>query len=224
MTFYFQYVTIRVNILIGVIQMKLISLNSTDHYFNQSMELYTKEFPAEICEPVEVFYKSFDLKSKNYERYHFVVAYEDNTVLGFIAFHLEVTYSIGYIVYLVVNEKARGKNIARTLMNEAEQTMKTLCEENGTTLKTIMLECEKDAHGKSPLAGFYDKFGFEQYEINYYQPGLRSDAPVPMNLFVKSLESHNNQQFAIEYIYRTKYGTCNEIDEHIINDLLSNMR
>ncbi|QNR08954.1 GNAT family N-acetyltransferase [Macrococcoides canis] len=203
--------------------MKIISLNSADHYFNQCMALYTKEFPKSICEPIDVFYNSFDLKHQDFERYHFIAAYENNTLLGFTSFHLEVMYNIGYIVYLVVSEEARGKNIARALMNEAEFIMTTLCEKNGTTLNTIILECEQDESGNSPLESFYEKFGFYLYDIHYYQPGLHNDAPVPMNLFVKTIINNSSPQRSIEHIYRTKYIHCNKIDPAIVEDLIQEM-
>ncbi|WP_157820112.1 GNAT family N-acetyltransferase [Macrococcoides caseolyticum] len=203
--------------------MEIISLNSANHYFNECMALYTKEFPESICEPIDVFYNSFDLKHQDFERYHFIAAYENDTLLGFASFHLEVMYNIGYIVYLVVSEEARGKNVARALMNEAEIIMKSLCEQNGTTLNTIMLECEQDAAGNSPLESFYEKFGFYLYDINYHQPGLHNDAPVPMNLFVKNIINDSSPQLAIEHMYRTKYILCNKIDSVVIEDLIQQM-
>lgn len=202
--------------------MKFLHLTEPDHYFQQCMDLYHSEFNYEIREPDEVFTQSFNLKRKDEERYHFIAAYEDDTLYGFIAFHLEVTYRIGYIVYLVVNPEVRGKQIARQLMNEAEDIMVKLCENNGTVLEHIMLECEKDADGNSPLDSFYTKFGFSKTNFNYYQPGLHDDAPVPMNLYLKT-SSKTEALTAIQHIYRVKYIQCNDIESETIDHLLAVM-
>lgn len=202
--------------------MKFIHLSETDHYFNQCMALYSDTFNYEVREPIEVFDASFNLKRKDEQRYHFIVALEGEDLVGFIAFHLEVTYRIGYIVYLVVNPKYRGKQVARQLMSEAEEVMVKYCEHNGTTLEHIMLECEKDENGFSPLDTFYKKFGYERSQFNYHQPGLHNDAPVPMNLYIKS-ENPSNIKAAIEHIYRIKYVYCNHIDTQIVDALIEQL-
>ncbi|MFC6293071.1 hypothetical protein BHU61_11400 [Macrococcus epidermidis] len=202
--------------------MKFLHLTEPDHYFQQCMDLYNAEFDYEIREPIEVFTQSFNVKRKDEERYHFIAAYEDDTLYGFIAFHLEVTYRIGYIVYLVVNPEVRGKQIARQLMDEAEDIMVKLCENNGTVLEHIMLECEKDGDGNSPLDSFYKKFGFSKTDFNYHQPGLHEDDPVPMNLYLKT-SNKTEARTAIEHIYRVKYIQCNNIDPKTIDHLLAEM-
>ncbi|WP_414047384.1 GNAT family N-acetyltransferase [Macrococcus equi] len=202
--------------------MKFLHLTETDHYFHQCMDLYRTEFDYEIREPVEVFDHSFDIKKRDEERYHFMAAYLDDELCGFIAFHLEVTYRIGYIVYLVVKPQVRGKQVARQLMDTAEDVMVKICENNGTSLEHIMLECEKDEDGNSPLDTFYKKFGFAKSDINYYQPGLHDDAPVPMNLYLKTSDQQTSKE-AIQHIYRVKYTQCNKIDEAIIEQLIHQM-
>lgn len=202
--------------------MKFLHLTEADHYFNKCMTLYDTEFDYDIREPIEVFHQSFNIKKQDEERYHFIAAYEDDTLCGFIAFHLEVMYRIGYIVYLVVNPEVRGQQIARQLMNEAEDVMVKLCENNGTTLEHIMLECEKDEDGNSPLDAFYKKFDYKVTDYNYYQPGLHNDAPVPMNLYLKS-SNPDNSKAAIEHIYRIKYIQCNQINPETIEALIETM-
>ncbi|MCU7557905.1 GNAT family N-acetyltransferase [Macrococcus capreoli] len=202
--------------------MKFLHLTEADHYFHKCMDLYQSEFDYEIREPVEVFEQSFNIKRQDEERYHFIAAYEDDTLYGFIAFHLEITYRIGYIVYLVVNPEVRGKQVARKLMAEAEEVMVKHCENNGTTLEHIMLECEKNDAGKSPLDKFYKKFDFVKTNLNYHQPGLHNDAAVPMNLYLKT-SHHPTAKAAIEHIYRVKYIQCNQIKPEIIEALISEM-
>lgn len=202
--------------------MKFLHLTETDHYFQKCMALYDTEFDYDIQEPIEVFHQSFKLKQQDEERYHFIAAYYDDTLYGFIAFHLEITYRIGYIVYLVVNPEFRGNQVARQLMEEAEDIMVKLCENNGTTLEHIMLECEKDAQSNSPLDTFYKKFGFSKTTYNYHQPGLHNDAPVPMNLYLKSNDKLTAKT-AIEHIYRVKYIQCNQINPETIDALIDVM-
>ncbi|MCE4956712.1 GNAT family N-acetyltransferase [Macrococcoides caseolyticum] len=202
--------------------MKFLHLTETDHNFHECMNLYNNEFDYEIREPVEVFDQSFNIKKKDEQRYHFIAAYEDDTLQGFIAFHLEITYRIGYIVYLVVSPKARGKQIARMLMTEAEEVMVKLCENNGTSLAHIILECEKNSEGISPLDAFYKKFGFSKTDYHYHQPGLHNDDPVPMNLYLKTSDKQRVKP-AIEHIYRVKYIQCNQINPEQIEQLIAMM-
>ncbi|WP_414042063.1 GNAT family N-acetyltransferase [Macrococcus animalis] len=202
--------------------MKFLHLTETDHYFQKCMTLYDTEFDYDIREPIEVFEQSFKLKQQDEERYHFIAIFEDDTLYGFIAFHLEIMYRIGYVVYLVVNPKVRGKQIARQLMNEAEDIMVKLCENNGTSLEHIMLECEKDNDGNSPLHTFYEKFGYSKLDYNYHQPGLHNDEAVPMNLYLKT-NDYDSSKKAIEHIYRVKYIQCNQIKPEIIETLIDAM-
>lgn len=190
----------------------IISLTEPNHYFEQAMELYKSEFPSAIREDKQVFLESFKVKQQDSTRYYFLCTIQDEQVTGFITFHYEKQYSIGYIVYLVVNPAFRGQHIAVQLMNEANQIM--------NKAKYIMLECEKDSDGNSPLDQFYSKFGFEKADYTYVQPGLQGGHPVPMNLYVKGTMDESLRP-AVAHIYRVKYSETNHINPKLLEEYIN---
>lgn len=189
----------------------IIQLTEPNNYFDEAMKLYQQEFDEDIREDVNVFKESFRLPN---ERYYFLCYLINDHVAGFITFHYEPAYRIGYIVYLVVDPRYRGYSIAAQLMHEAERVM--------DQTHYIMLECEKDASGHSPLDAFYKKFGFKAADFNYVQPGLHGGPPVPMNLYVKG--AHDDKLIAsVSHIYKVKYGQTNHIDLSLLEQYISAM-
>ncbi|GAA4650447.1 hypothetical protein GCM10023116_27300 [Kistimonas scapharcae] len=98
-----------------------------------------------------------------------LVALEDTVVAGFIVViteqedegdqHLYSDYrSYGLVTDLVVDEEYRGHGIARMLMKAAEQ----YCLTRG--LKQLHVTA---LYGNAPARGFYDSYGFSEYEITY---------------------------------------------------------
>lgn len=189
----------------------IISLTEPNHYFKQAMELYHEEFPLHIREDTQVFIESFQLKQQQRDRYHFLCMIEEERVAGFITFHYEPADAIGYIVYLVVHPDFRGQHIAVQLMHAAFHLMKQA--------KYIMLECEKEPNGDSPLHQFYNKLGFEKTNYNYVQPGLQGGEAVPMNLYVKGPQDES-LKYAVAHIYRVKYRETNHIDSSLIDQYI----
>ncbi|TDM10439.1 GNAT family N-acetyltransferase [Macrococcus lamae] len=185
-------------------------------FFDEAMALYGETFPINIREPEQVFLNSMSLSD---ERYHFVGMVIADKLVGFITFHLEKQYHIGFIIYLVVHPDYRGRNIAAKLMNYAEERMSSI----DTDLESIMLECEQDENRNSPLEPFYKKFDYHKYPIYYMQPGLRDDQPVPMNLFVKTIKDSRQRFLAITQIYTAKYHEANGISLTKLQDYISTM-
>lgn len=196
------------------------SIDSTDDLFEEAMKLYNTSFDEEIREDVEVFERSFELNKENCSKYHFLVALKNDKFSGFVSFHLEKEAHIGYIVYLVVDPEYRGQHIAGQLMQEAERIMKTY----DPSLSFVMLECEKEASGKSPLESFYRKFDFHPLDIDYLQPALHGGDPVPMNLFLKSFNqtSDDTQLNAIKAMYLEKFSKTNLVSTELLNEYMNN--
>lgn len=198
--------------------MEIKYITEPDHYFEQAMAIYTQAFPMDIQEDIEVFNESFNLKHQDESRYHFICAVDKEEVTGFISFHLETEAKIGFIVYLVVNPLYRGQQIASDLMHAAEEIMLEHC----PNLQMIMLECEKEADGSSPLHQFYQKYGFELTTLPYLQPGLHQPLPLPMNLYVKTIGKFDEEN--IYYIYKVKYTKTNLISPDLIDSYIEHMR
>lgn len=195
--------------------MKFIDI--TPHYFfDEAMTLYGQTFPYEIRESEDVFLNSLRMGS---ERYHFVGIKIDDRLAAFITFHIEKDHHVGFIVYLVVHPDFRGQKLAAKLIAYAEARMLTV----DGRLETVVLECEKDAFGSSPLESFYNKFDYHCYPIFYMQPGLHGDAPVPMNLFIKQLHDSSTIFLAITQIYIAKYNEANGISLTTLQDYISRM-
>lgn len=195
-------------------------VDSTDDLFKEAMKLYNKSFDEEIREDIDVFERSFKLNKTDDSKYHFLVALKDGKFSGFISFHLEKEAHVGYIVYLVVDPKYRGQRISEQLMNEAERIMKM----HDPSLSFIMLECEKDVDGKSPLESFYRKFDFYPLDIDYLQPALHGGNPVPMNLFLKTFnhDSRETKLDAIKTMYLEKFNKTNRVREELLNEYMDN--
>ncbi|UTH13782.1 GNAT family N-acetyltransferase [Macrococcus equipercicus] len=187
-----------------------------DFYFEEAMTLYGQTFPAEIRESEEVFRRSLQLLN---DRYQFIGLTIDDQLAGFITFHVEKDYHIGFIVYLVVHPAYRGQHVASRLLAYAEERMTAI----DCSLETIMLECEKDQYGVSPLESFYKKFNYVKYPIFYMQPSLQNNDPVPMNLFIKKIKKSRQLFLAITQMYIAKYHDANGIPLTKLQDYINNM-
>lgn len=200
--------------------MNFVSVTSQDDYFEQAMHIYHEAFDEDIREDIGVFEAGFQIKEQDARRFHFICAVNEKRVLGFINFLVDPYTKTGYIVYLVVDEKARGQQLAKQLMNVAFQTM----EQSAHSIDTIFLECEKDNNGVSPLDAFYKKFGFELSSVNYHQPGLRNDIPVPMNLYIKHVAQNPHYLDDIITLFTSKYHQYNGIELELLKPLVHKMK
>jgi len=97
---------------------------------------------------------------KHFNNTSFIIESSENEILGFIiGFKSQVNLQLGYVHFIGVNPKNRGKNLGRTLYDTFISKMKAL--------KITQLECVTSTKNINSIK-FHKKLGFEIKEGKKY--------------------------------------------------------
>jgi ribosomal protein S18 acetylase RimI-like enzyme len=140
--------------------MNLININQEG--FHQIYQLMEESFPVSERRN----YKEAERLCENPLYYIDVVKNEENKIQGFVAYWK--LSKVVFVEHLAVSSSARGKNIGSTMMKKFMKAQN----------KPIILEVEKPLDEMSERRiVFYERLGFKQNKVGYFQPDLQKGAP-----------------------------------------------
>src|SRR4051794_30813561 len=173
-------------------------------HFEKVLKLYDQAFPIQVREPHNIFINSLQYaRNSKPNNFRFLIGFEGEQLVSFATGHYLAEINSGFIVYIVTNPLVRSKGLgSKTLLKMEELLDKDAFYAGSTSLKTVILETEKEGmvHREEEKEEcikrnrFFERNNYKLYKkIDYIQPPLHfGDGDVPLNLFIKS-----PQQFEI---------------------------
>ncbi|MEH7250929.1 GNAT family N-acetyltransferase [Neobacillus niacini] len=209
------------------------------HHFEKVLPLYDLVFPIEVREPHEVFMKGLhSAKTRKPNSFRFLVGLDEEQLVSFATGHYLEEVNAGFIVYIATNPKVQGNGIgSKTLLKMEELLNQDAKTAGNPNLETIILETETQdmVHTKEEKENcvkrnqFFERNHYKKVKkFKYLQPPLhQAHGPVPLNLFIKSLQGNESSietiKKIIHAIYKEKYYLVNGIDEQVLKDSLQKM-
>ncbi len=202
------------------------------HHYEKVLPLYDSVFPIEVREPHEVFIKGLHYaKNQKPNSFRFLVGLDGEHLVSFATGHYLEEVNAGFIVYIATNPKLRGNGLGSKTLLKMEEVLNQDAKTAGNrNLETIILETETQdmVHTREEKENcikrnqFFEKNHYKKVrKINYLQPPLhKGHGPVPLNLFIKGLQTNEYSietiKKIIHAIYKEKYYLVNGIDEQVL--------
>ncbi|WP_028400607.1 GNAT family N-acetyltransferase [Ectobacillus panaciterrae] len=208
-------------------------------HLEEVLKLHDQAFPIEVREAHNIFLKSLQYaRSRMPNNFRFLIGFEGEQLVSFAKGHYLANVNSGFIVYIVTNPLVRSKGLgSKTLLKLEELLTKDAISAGNTSLKAMILETETQdmVHTEVEKENcikrnrFFERNDYKKYEkIDYLQPPLHDGGcNIPLNLFIKNLQSNENTKKeineTIRAIYNEKYYLVNEIDKKVLNNCLEKM-
>jgi GNAT superfamily N-acetyltransferase len=151
--------------------------------------LYDMSFPDNVKEDPEVFRKVLgsehisESQGKT-DRFHMLAAFEAEKPVGFISFNYIAKTKIGFVGYIVIEEKYRGHRIGEKLMKAMAKVITKdaklagAVSDNGIIFEVERAEDAKNEHERNvnrKRIAFFERIGAKIIPIDYWQPPLHNE-------------------------------------------------
>lgn len=212
-----------------------------DHllHLEKVLPLYDLVFPIEVREPHEVFIQGLHYaNSRKPNSFRFLVGLDGEQLVSFATGHYLEAVNAGFIVYIATNPLIRGKGVgSKTLLKMEELLREDAIASGKSNLDGIILETEtqeivhthEEKENCLKRNQFFERNHYKKVnKINYSQPPLHMEhEPIPLNLFIKSLQRNEygigTIKKIIHAIYKEKYYLVNGINEQVLKDIFRKM-
>jgi hypothetical protein len=190
-------------------------------------QIYNDSFPSSEREPPDVILKSVLCGSGMAFR-----ARHGGLTSGLATTHLLTNPAAVFLVYLAVSRKERNQGIGAELFRFAWQSGATRLRAQhlqpyGMIWEVDAPQLDNDADStRQRRISFFHRHGGRILDRPYLQPPVDGIAAVPMRLMFhpaegKGIPTPDTVEALVRAIYFDKYGTINEIDRSILEDLLN---
>jgi ribosomal protein S18 acetylase RimI-like enzyme len=215
-----------------IIEIKL----GTDRLLKPLFELYDRSFPLLVREESNNIRQSIiDSNIKGSSRgYHFLAAMVKGVPVGFITLTHVPAENLGFVGYIVVNEKYRGRHIGRSLIESAIEALdkdavkagKMGCKGVLFEVETVDLaENENDKVIRQKRIEYFENLGAGILPVDYWQPPMRRNEPgVKLHLMYYSKEKAIPQKAELVGFLKAVYDVIYASDEVSISDAVKKYR
>lgn len=179
------------------------------------LELFIESFHAWGREPVPVLTQILRERGRSTQEpyYRKWVAEDEAGVMGMIRGAYLPTAGLGFVVHIAVTERARGKGVARKLLDAAEGGF--LEDANHRPYQGLVFEVERFQDAKTDRERevdaarltFFDRIGARLVTPDYTQPPMGSWLPeMPLNLLVRPRLETLNLRELVQGFYADAFG------------------
>ncbi len=179
------------------------------------LELFIESFHAWGREPVPVLTQILKERGQSTQEpyYRKWVAEDDAGVMGMIRGAYLPTAGVGFVVHIAVSERARGKGIARQLLDAAEGGFRE--DAKHRPYQGLVFEVERFQDAKtdrereidSARLTFFDRIGARLVTPDYTQPPMGYWLPeMPLNLLLRPTVDDVNLADLVKGFYADAFG------------------
>ncbi|MDO9391999.1 MAG: GNAT family N-acetyltransferase [bacterium] len=162
--------------------------SGSDRFLKPLFELYDRSFPPLVREDSKNIRQSInDSNIKgSVGGFHFLAASVKGVPVGFITLTYLPVENLGFVGYVVVNEKYRGRHIGRSLIGSAKEALdKDAVKAGKKSCRGVLFEVEtedlaeneNDKEVRQKRIEYFEKLGAGKLPVDYWQPPMRSNEP-----------------------------------------------